>query len=97
MADSISSFLGNTDAATTIEHLNAYGFSFYNGSFVMVTPFDASFSFGFIGLSAQQLDTNILRHEYGHTVQLKNLGLGKYVNDVVIPSLLVKGLMISGK
>jgi hypothetical protein len=32
----------------------------YNGALVVKTPFDASFSFGFIGLSSQQQNANTL-------------------------------------
>ena len=64
-------------------------FSNYNGALVVKTPFDASFSFGFIGLSTQQQNTNTLKHEYGHIVQMKNMGLVDYTVDVAIPSIII--------
>ncbi|MBQ2815580.1 MAG: hypothetical protein IJE65_02815, partial [Clostridia bacterium] len=62
-------------------------FSSYKGTFVLKTSFDASFFYGFIGLSkTQQTETN-LNHEYGHAVQADNVGMFKYTFNVAIPSL----------
>lgn len=32
-------------------------------------------------------DPNLVRHEYGHTVQSKKIGLADYIRQVAIPSL----------
>ena len=90
-------FVNNTSEATTFDNLNTYGFAFYNGSFVLVTPFDASFSFGFIGMSHSQLSANVLKHEYGHTVQMRNMGVVDYTAEVAIPSLTINLLDRHGK
>ena len=49
----------------------------------------ASFSFGWIFLSRNQQTSDILKHEYGHTCQLKNEGIVKYIKNVVIPSVTI--------
>ena len=64
-------------------------FSSYKGKLVIKTSWDTSFSFGLICLSKDQLTTNILNHEYGHTVQFQNMGTGKYLFDVAIPSITI--------
>ena len=72
-------------------------FSNYNGALVVKTPFDASFSFGFIGISTKQQNSNTLNHEYGHTVQMKNMGIGSYITDVAVPSITINILDRKGK
>ena len=50
-------------------------FSNYKGAVVVKTPFDASFSIGFIGLSHNDYgDHEMLKHEYGHTRQFNQIG-----------------------
>ena len=65
---------------------NSNYFSSYNETLVVITPFDSSFSFGFIGLSHVQKNTNTLNHEYGHKLQLEERGWGEYITDVAVPS-----------
>lgn len=72
-------------------------FSNYNGVLVIKTPFDASFSFGFIGLSKYQQNPNTLKHEHGHFIQLQNKGIGSYITDVAIPSVTINILDRLGK
>ena len=72
-------------------------FSCYNGVTVVKTPFDASFSFGVIGLSIYQQDEITLKHEYGHTVQMENMGLGNYLPNVFFPSITINILQRQGK
>ena len=72
-------------------------FSCYKGTLVLKTSFKASFSFGFIGLSREQQNADTLNHEYGHIVQLQNKGMGKYITDVVIPSVTINLLDRKGK
>lgn len=72
-------------------------FSNYKGALVVKTSFDTSFSFGFIGLSTQQQNANTLKHEYGHTVQMENMGIGTYIADVAVPSVTINILDRNGK
>ena len=76
---------------------SSHYFSNYKGSLVIKTPFDASFSFGVIGLSKSQQNSDTLKHEYGHTVQLKNKGVVDYTMDVAIPSVTIKILRRNDK
>ena len=71
--------------------------SLYKGVLVVKTPFDSSFSFGLIDLSSEQQNTDTLRHEYGHAVQLKEKGIGKYTTNVAIPSITINILDRNGK
>ena len=64
-------------------------FSNYKGVLVVKTPLDASFSYGVIGLSKRQQRVNTLKHEYGHAVQLDNIGIIKYTTSVAIPSVTI--------
>ena len=64
-------------------------FSCYNGVVVIKTPFDASFSYGFIYLSTQQQTLNTLNHERGHTIQMENMGMIDYTMYVAIPSVTI--------
>ena len=64
-------------------------FSNYKGTLVIKTPFDSSFSFGFIGLSQNQQTSTTLNHEYGHTIQMSNMGIIDYTAKVAIPSITI--------
>ena len=70
-------------------------FSAYKGTIVIRTDLDRSGSFGAIFLTRETNDrTNpedVLRHEYGHTKQLQELGFVKYTIDIGIPSMLDLG------
>ena len=79
----------DSDNADAEKVFDSNYFSSYNGVFVIKTPFDSSFSFGFIGLSNGDRDEEILKHECGHTVQLEKMGIAKYVTDVAIPSVTI--------
>ena len=72
-------------------------FSAYKGKFVIITKFDASFSFGIIGLSHIQKNSVTLNHEYGHTQQLEYMGVIRYTTKVVIPSVTINILSRCGK
>ena len=76
---------------------SSYYFSSYKGTLVIKTPFDASFSFGFIGLSRIQQESDTLNHEYGHKVQLDNMGWGAFIADVAVPSVTANILQRIGK
>ena len=79
----------NYDTTNTSEKVvfSSNYFSNYKGTLVVKTPFDASFSFGIIGLSTIQQNSNTLNHEYGHKVQLNKLGWWSYTFDIAIPSV----------
>ena len=66
-------------------------FSFYKGHLVIRTNLDRSGSFGFLFISRDANKSphpeDEVRHEYGHTVQLKQLGIVKYALCIGIPSL----------
>ncbi len=70
--------------------LESHYFSAYKGQLVIRTDGDRSGSFGVIFLSrvpqTPECPADDLRHEYGHTVQLKQLGLLNYAIDIGIPS-----------
>ena len=57
----------------------------YNGKLVIKIPGDSSFSFGVIFMGRDG-DEDLLKHEYGHTKQLEELGVFDYCTKVVIPS-----------
>lgn len=62
--------------------------SFYNGVPVIYIPGDSSFSFGIIFMGKDGGD-NLLKHEYGHVVQLGLLGFSNYCKYVAVPSISV--------
>lgn len=68
---------------------NSHYFSCYRGVPVLKTAFKASFSFGFIGLSKRQQNSDTLKHEYGHKLQLKSMGVFRYFFRVACPSLTI--------
>jgi hypothetical protein len=39
----------------------------------------------------------VLKHEYGHTVQMNNMGLANYALDVALPSITINLLSRHGK
>jgi hypothetical protein len=47
----------------------------------------SAFSCGIIILGENITDPNILRHEYGHVLQLAEIGVSGYISFVVIPSV----------
>jgi hypothetical protein len=61
----------------------------YNGKLVIINPYKGSFSFGFIVLSRKQQTSDVLRHEYGHTIQWDNMGVIGYIANVAIPSITI--------
>lgn len=54
--------------------LNSHYFSSYKGKITINAPMDASASFGII-IMGKNSDANTVKHEYGHTVQLENMGV----------------------
>ena len=85
----LKEFLDTGDPGVVFAQLETYRISYYKGALVVETPYDTSFSFGFIGLSTLQHNADTLKHEYEHTVQLKNLGICGYITDVAVPSVTI--------
>jgi len=70
--------------------LEAEWFAFYKGAPVLKVPFmgDNAFSCGTIFMGKDEgLKPVDVRHEYGHYLQLKEIGMPKYLKFVAIPSL----------
>ena len=65
-------------------------FSSYNGKLVIRTNGDRSWSFGVLFITREtnkrQDSEDIIRHEYGHTKQLDDLGVIKYALCIGLPS-----------
>ena len=94
----IKEYLDSSDPEVVFENLEKYGMAYYNGVFVIETPFDASFSYGFIGFSVYQLgNVGVLKHEYGHTKQFEEKGILQYTFDVATPSVLINILARADK
>ena len=96
-ASRLAKIVNNESEVETLQNLKDYGVSFYKGALVIKTPFDASFSFGIIGLSEDQQNINTLNHEYGHVLQMKDKGLGAFIIDVAVPSITINILDRKGK
>ncbi len=74
----------NTDPNVVFE---ANYFSCYYGAPVIKLPMDiGSASFGVILLSPSHMNEDILNHEYGHIIQLREKKLVRYLFEVAIPS-----------
>ncbi|MBQ3016528.1 MAG: hypothetical protein IJD79_07095 [Clostridia bacterium] len=78
--------------------LNSKKVSFYKGIPVVRTDFEGTFSFGAIVLSRGytddlnifhvESDPKVVKHEYGHNIQLMTIGLRNYIFGIAIPSVL---------
>jgi hypothetical protein len=80
-----SAFLSNTDPNVV---LDADCFAYYKGVPVVKLPIGVNaFSFGIIFLGDRVRDINTVRHEYGHSVHLSQIGFVNYTTKVFIPSL----------
>ena len=70
-------------------------FSIYKGVPVVRVDGNRSGSFGVIALTRETYKrpnpADIVRHEYGHVVQMKQLGVIKYAIDIFLPSALEYG------
>lgn len=68
--------------------LNARYFSDYMGVPVIKLPIGhAGMSLGIIFLGRKVTSPKLLLHEYGHRLQLKNMGFFRYLTRVFIPSV----------
>ena len=84
--DDISNF--DKDNIDELKVIDANYFSSYKDVFVIKLPINNNaFSFGIIFLGNDINDRNTVRHEYGHYLQLEELGIYKYSKYIVIPSL----------
>jgi len=70
--------------------LSADTFAFYKGTLVAKIPFmdDNAFSYGIIFLGSNVTSTETLKHEYGHSVHMDQIGVLSYTVNVFIPSLI---------
>ena len=83
--DEIHSVIHNSDEKKVIE---AQYLAWYKGRLVIKIPNSSeAFSFGIIFLGNDRKDVKTLRHEFGHTVQLENVGLWNYAIYFAIPSV----------
>ena len=91
LASDIMNFDPNNEDEEKV--LQSYFFSCYKGTLVIRTNFDRSGTFGIIFLSRYVSNTpeDDVRHEYGHIVQMRELGVLKYTIYIAIPSALKLG------
>ena len=84
--------MNNTDE---MKFLNSYYFSAYKGRFVLRTGLSRSGSFGILFISRKANDRpaaeDVIRHEYGHAIQLKQIGFFSYLFRIFIPSVFEMG------
>ena len=75
--------------------INSNYFSSYKGCIVIRTNMKRSGSFGILFISRKsnkfKVPEDVVRHEYGHALQLKKMGVIKYTIFIGIPSLLNLG------
>ncbi len=93
LIEDIKSFsLKNTDEKKV---LRSHCFSAYKGVLVLRLNIRRSFSFGLIGLgrnvSSLPYAEEELRHEYGHFLQLKKMGIVRYIMYIARPSVKIWG------
>ena len=81
-----SAFLSNTDPNVVLDAENV---AFYNGAMVIKVPAmnDSAFSFGIILMGPNVTSSELVKHEWGHTNQLAELGFWGYASFVVAPSV----------
>jgi hypothetical protein len=84
LLDRFKKFIHNRDERNVLTAKRA---AFYNGRLILKTPFKVSASFGVIFMSKKQNSLVTLRHEYGHIIQLKTIGLFRFIVTVAIPSV----------
>ena len=78
--------------------LKARHFSSYMGVPIIKLPMgDSGMSLGVIFLGKTVTSQELLLHEYGHRLQLKNMGFFKYLFKIFIPSVTANILWRRGK
>lgn len=86
LIDDISNF--DRDNTSEEKVINANYYAFYKNVFVIKVPIkNSGFSFGIIFLGNEVENNNTVKHEYGHYLQLKEVGIYKYTRYVFIPSV----------
>ena len=90
-------YITNTSEKVVI---NAKFIAFYKGRLVIKHPFSGNMSFGVIflenGLKVNDQGIMTVQHEYGHTLQLDELGIFDYISKVAIPSITANILQREG-
>ena len=76
--------------------LESHYFSAYKGVIVVRVPVAIGLSYGIIVLGKGKNETS-LKHEYGHSVQLKQMGIIKYTSQVAVPSFVASWVHAFGK
>lgn len=71
-----------------VKVINANYISSYKNAIYIKLPIgNNAFSFGLIFIGSKNDDVYTVRHEYGHYLQYKELGIYKYTKYIAIPSL----------
>ena len=71
--------------------------SAYKNTIVIKIPGSSGVSFGVIDVGNKTTSTNLVKHEYGHRLQLENMGVINYTTDIAIPSVTANLLQRMGK
>ena len=88
----------NFDITNTDEQkaLNSNYFSIYKCAPVIRLPIGKNAgSFGIMFIGDEVTSPDDIRHEYGHFLQFINMGVGKYITDVALPSVTVYMIDVS--
>ena len=82
-----ASHITKTPEEIALDEMRDSGMSFYRGApLTQVNDGTSAFTFGYIFMGANG-DENLLKHEYGHIVQSRELGMLDYTTCIVLPSL----------
>ncbi|MBE6958455.1 MAG: RHS repeat-associated core domain-containing protein [Ruminococcaceae bacterium] len=89
-------YITNDDISVAEANLNKYGFTFYKGTpvFTADLPKTSACSYGVIVMDPAYLKeyrhafADTLKHEYGHAVHMKQVGIVTYTTQAAIPSLI---------
>ncbi|MBQ7362814.1 MAG: RHS repeat-associated core domain-containing protein [Clostridia bacterium] len=90
VVNTIKTDISNYDIENSDEQkvLDATLFSAYKGTVVIKLSGEYVFSYGVIVIGMDYwADVNTVKHEYGHKVQLDNMGIFDYTKNVAIPSV----------
>ena len=92
LGKAIANFINNEDEQTV---LDSDYISFYRGVPVIRTNGDRSGFWGVIFLTHEtntyENPAGMVRHEYGHAIQMQRLGIIRYTSNILIPSWLQWG------
>lgn len=88
LIEDISNYDKNNQSESKV--LASHYFSSYNGVPVVRTNGDRSGSFGILFITREtntrRNAEDVVRHEYGHVIQLRKLGVVKYALGIMLPS-----------